>query len=39
MSLVQSLMQTCLDNDQLCNEFFLQLAKQTTDHPGIYPYP
>ncbi|XP_076097464.1 myosin-VIIa-like isoform X5 [Mytilus galloprovincialis] len=33
MSLVQSLMNTCLDNDQLCNEFYLQLAKQTTDHP------
>lgn len=33
--MVQNLMQRCLESDFVCNEFFLQLVKQTTDHPGI----
>ncbi|XP_035824689.1 myosin-I heavy chain [Aplysia californica] len=33
ISLVQMLMQKCLESDFTCNEFYLQLVKQTTDHP------
>ncbi|CAG5127788.1 unnamed protein product, partial [Candidula unifasciata] len=33
MNMVQALMQRCLESDFICNEFFLQLVKQTTDHP------
>ncbi|XP_041351468.1 unconventional myosin-VIIb-like isoform X2 [Gigantopelta aegis] len=33
VGMVQVLMQKCLENDHLCNEFYVQLIKQTTDHP------
>ncbi|XP_059160288.1 unconventional myosin heavy chain 6-like isoform X2 [Physella acuta] len=33
MNLLQGLMQKCLESDFICNEFYLQLVKQTTDHP------
>ncbi|BFZ12100.1 hypothetical protein BsWGS_15138 [Bradybaena similaris] len=33
MNMVQNLMQRCLESDFVCNEFYMQLVKQTTDHP------
>ncbi|CAL1545802.1 unnamed protein product [Lymnaea stagnalis] len=33
MGMVQGLMQKCLESDFICNEFYMQLVKQTTDHP------
>ncbi|KAH9515344.1 hypothetical protein Btru_014195 [Bulinus truncatus] len=33
INLVQGLMQKCLESDFICNEFYMQLVKQTTDHP------
>lgn len=35
VTMMQNVMQKCLENDLLCNEFYLQLVKQTTDHPGM----
>ncbi|KAK0050723.1 unconventional myosin-X [Biomphalaria pfeifferi] len=32
-NMVQQLMQKCLESDFICNEFYMQLVKQTTDHP------
>ncbi|XP_052271099.1 unconventional myosin-VIIb-like isoform X2 [Dreissena polymorpha] len=31
--MIQTVMQKCLESEALCNEFYLQLIKQTTDHP------
>ena len=33
-NLVQIVISKCLEKEALCNEFFLQLIKQTTDQPG-----
>ena len=33
--MIQTVMQKCQETEALCNEFYLQLIKQTTDHPGI----
>ena len=33
MSMVQLAIQKCLEKEALCNEFYLQLVKQTTDQP------
>ena len=35
VTMVQLAIQKCLENEALCNEFYLQLIKQTTDQPGI----
>ena len=34
VTMMQNVMLKCLESDFLCNEFYLQLVKQTTDHPG-----
>ena len=34
--MIQTVMQKCQETEALCNEFYLQLIKQTTDHPGIF---
>ena len=33
VQLIQNVLGRCLEKEDLCNEFFLQLIKQTTDHP------
>lgn len=32
--LVQVVVAKCIEKEALCNEFYLQLIKQTTDQPG-----
>ena len=34
VTMVQLTTQKCLEREALCNEFYLQLIKQTTDQPG-----
>ena len=34
VTLVQVMLQKCLDKEAYCNEFYLQLIKQTTEQPG-----
>lgn len=34
VGMVQMVISKCLEKEALCNEFFLQLIKQTTDQPG-----
>ena len=34
--MIQTVMLKCQETEALCNEFYLQLIKQTTDHPGMY---
>ena len=36
--MIQTVMQKCQETEALCNEFYLQLIKQTTDHPGKFGY-
>ena len=33
-AMAQMVISKCLEKEALCNEFFLQLIKQTTDQPG-----
>lgn len=30
----QQILSACIADSELCNEFYLQIIKQTTDHPG-----
>ena len=34
VSMIQMVISKCLEKEVLCNEFYLQLVKQTTDQPG-----
>ena len=34
VTMIQLATQKCLEKEALCNEFYLQLVKQTTDQPG-----
>ncbi len=34
VTLVQVAIQKCIEKEALCNEFYLQLIKQTTEQPG-----
>ena len=36
VTMVQLAIQKCLEKEALCNEFYLQLIKQTTDQPGTH---
>ena len=36
VTMVQLATQKCLEKEALCNEFYLQLIKQTTDQPGTW---
>ena len=38
ITLTQLVISKCLDKEILCNEFYLQLIKQTTDQPGTVVY-
>ncbi|XP_074662295.1 pleckstrin homology domain-containing family H member 2-like [Tubulanus polymorphus] len=33
LGVIQVLLNKCLESEDICNEFYLQLIKQTTDHP------
>jgi hypothetical protein len=35
LGVIQVLLTKCQESEELCNEFYLQLMKQTTDHPGM----
>ena len=34
ITMVQMAIQRCIEKEALCNEFYLQLIKQTTEQPG-----
>ncbi len=34
ITVVQTLITKCMESEELCNEFYLQLIKQTTDTPS-----
>lgn len=38
VTMVQLAIQKCLEKEALCNEFYLQLIKQTTDQPGSHTF-
>ena len=38
MGVVQTLVAKCIESEDLCNEFYLQLIKETTETPSGRPY-